>query len=227
MLNPAKSPVPIKEVFTQILKMPYYKNYAAESGAVHNINKHESAIANLLIENGYTRQDISKLKLKLKLKDFGQPGFLTTMPNGTFVEQPFGSHQSPDFLIKVADKIIPVECKSSDNTYPLYNSGGIKSNYYYIFCSKRTNSTTVYLGSSIIQAEQQSLIDAHIAQQRLLDEQLNKKLKQLDTNGRGVTYYTRPMINQSGGAEKTNYMTHQNKQRDEMAVLTSLEAYEV
>ena len=34
---------------------------------------------------------------------------------------------------------------------------------------------------------------------------------ELDSNNRGIWYYTRPMIGQKGDAVKTNYFIHQNK----------------
>lgn len=75
---------PLKKLFTHFLGMPYYKNYAASSGAVHNYAKHEDAIARALEDHDYTRFASAK---KLKKKDFGQDGFLADMPLGSFIEQ--------------------------------------------------------------------------------------------------------------------------------------------
>ena len=120
-------------------------------------------------------------------------------------------------------KKLYIECKSAESTKPLYNSGGVNENYIYIFCSKKTNSTTKYMGNAIITIEQNILIDEHIKKARIMDEILNKKLVELDINKRGICYYTRPMINQHGSATYTNYMTHQNKDKDENNVFNYID----
>ena len=68
------------------------------------------------------------------------------------------------------------------------------------------------MGDNIITSEQHKLIDKHIKVARERDEILNQELKKLDTNHRGITYYTRPMINQSGGKFYTNYFDHKQRQ---------------
>ena len=82
----------------------------------------------------------------------------------------------------------------------------------YVFCAKKTNQTTIFKGSSVITLEQQRLIDERIIDARKRDEELNIKLADIDPNHRGISYYTRPMIIQSGGASYTNYFTHKQRQ---------------
>lgn len=199
--------------------MPYYKNYAAVSGFVHNVSNHEDAVRDILIS-----EDLSQIEMKQSKKTFEswieKPELSTIMPINTFISQPCGKNDSPDFIIKLSNNfILPIECKSSTNTIPLYNSGGVKHNYMYIFSSNITNETVTYMGSAIITLQQQELIDAHIKEARERDEVLNKKLRDLDINKRGISYYTRPMIGQSGGHIYTNYFTHENRLRDKEDVL--------
>ena len=199
----------MKKVFQDVLKMPYYKNYAAESGAVHNMNNHEDAVKNVLFNHGFKQYTPPS---SLHKKDEGDPSFLSNMGNAHFVEQPFGTHEAPDFIVKTANSnLIFIECKSSKGYTPLYNSGGVKPNYVYIFTSEKTNSTTIYKGSSIITDEQYRIIQEHIQKQREMDKITNQLLSEADVNHRGICYYTRPMINQCGGAAYTNYMKHQNR----------------
>ena len=197
-------------------KMPYYKNYAAVSGAVHNISKHEDAVRDILIFVGMSQFDTgSKLKQKKKtiIEWINHPELSSIMPVNTFISQPCGTHESPDFIVKFSeDFILAIECKSSNTTTPLYNSGGIHPNYLYVFSSSIPNETVTYMGSDIITPEQQKLIDDHIKEARERDEILNKKLRDIDTNHRGVCYYTRPMIGQSGGSEYTNYFKHKHRE---------------
>ena len=197
----------------EMLTLPYFKNEAAASGAVHNVARHEDALANVLKKHGFQTGKLpSGIKRDDALKWIKEPELASEIPNGTFIEQPFGTHASPDFIIKVTDKVtIFLEAKSSKGTSPMYNSGGITQDFLYVFCSKKTNKTTIYMGSSMVTLEQQILIDEHIEKARKLDEVLNAQLKQLDSNHRGVCYYTRPMINQSGGKTYTDYFAHEHR----------------
>ena len=212
----------LKDVAKAILEMPYYKNYAASSGAVHNISKHEDALEATFVNNGYQKYNPV---VKLKKKDMETPTFLSNMPNGTFICQPFGTHSSPDFYIKgPCGTVKAIEAKSADTYCPLYNSGGIKRGVLYVFCSKKTNTTTIYKGEDIMTSEQQELIDKHIADEKQRVQILNERLKALDSNERGISFYPRPMIGQAGGAYFTNYMTHKNRQRDEQRAIDELAA---
>lgn len=209
----------LRELFNAFKQMPYYKNHAAASGAVHNYSKHEDALAAKMIEFGYKEYSCGKLHKK----DFGKEDFLSTMPPGSYIEQPFGTHSAPDFFIKgPAGRLIPLEAKSADGTKPLYNSGGIKRGYYYVFCSKKTGTTTIYRGDDIITEAQSRLIYEYIAEEKQRANELNRRLKAIDDNNRGINFYPRAMIGQSGGASFTDYFTHQNCARDEARVIDSL-----
>jgi len=209
----------LKELFNAFKRMPYYKNHAAASGAVHNYSKHEEALAAKMKEFGYSEYS----KTGIKKKDFGTDGFLSEMPLGSYIEQPFGTHSAPDFFLKgPSGTLIPLEAKSADGTKPLYNSGGIKRGYYYVFCSKKSGMTTVYRGDDIITEQQSLLITAYIMEEKRRATQLNERLKTLDANHRGINFYPRAMIGQAGGAAFTDYFAHQNCSRDENRVIESL-----
>ena len=206
----------------QMLSLPFYKNEAAASGAVHNTARHEDALAQVLEENGFLRYPLaSKLNRNDTLKWIHQPELSKDIPDGTFIEQPFGTHNAPDFIVKVNNNfVLFMEAKSSATSlHPTYNSGGVKQDLLYVFCAKKPNQTTIFKGDSVITLEQQRLIDAHIIDARKRDEELNRKLKDIDPNHRGISYYTRPMIIQSGGASYTNYFTHELRQQAETHAL--------
>jgi len=206
---------------TEMLTMPYFKNEASASGAVHNVARHEDALVLVLKKHGFHTGNMPVgIKRDDALKWIKNPELALNIPNGIFIEQPFGTHNSPDFIIKVSDKVIIfLEAKSVKGTSPMYNSGGISQDFLYVFCSEQTNQTTIYMGSSIISVEQQRIIDEHIQEARKRDDELNVKLRELDSNSRGVSYYTRPMINQSGGRSYTDYFVHkQRKQAEEYAL---------
>jgi hypothetical protein len=147
------------------------------------------------------------------------------MPSYSYLSQPCGTHDSPDFIVKLNDSIMfGIECKSSENGYtPMYNSGGIKQPLIYIFCCKKTNSTTIYCGKDIMTVKQQQLLDELIEKQRIVEKEYNDKLKECDINHRGICYYTRPMIQQNGGASYTNYFTHRDREKCEENVYEYVE----
>ena len=116
-----------------------------------------------------------------------------------------------------------LEAKSSTSTpYPLFNSGGIKHGYYYVFSCKKYNKTTVFRGEDITSFEQNRLLKKYIEERRKLDAEFNELLRQHDIHNRGVSFYTRPMINQCGGAEKVDYFKHTEREKIEHLVLESL-----
>jgi|MDSY01.1.fsa_nt_gb hypothetical protein len=206
----------------EISKMGYYKNGAAESGNTHGFSKHEDAIKfvlekhNLFCEKKHT--SCTKKNIDHWI-NFPQD---CPLQIGGFIEQPCGKQNSPDFLLRV-DKnwVLSIEAKSSKEGFPMYNSGGIKNNYLYIFCSKKYNQTTFYWGRDIITQEQQDTFSEIYRLQKEIETLQNGLLEQQDINQRGWSYYTRRMINQSGGASKTDYFTHRDRKMCEDSVLSS------
>lgn len=230
-----------KQLMTQLLNdikgMPYFKNYAAASGAVHNIASHEKAVEILFTKHGLSEwKPIEKPNsetiwnwINTSYQNSSQEKpimFHAIMPNYSYLSQPCGTHDSPDFIIKLDEVIfIGIECKSVDKGYtPMYNSGGIKQPLIYVFCSKKTNSTTIYCGKDIMTLDQQQLLDELIEKQRVIEKEYNEKLRECDVNHRGISYYTRPMIQQSGGAEYTNYFTHRNLEKCQQSVFEYVNA---
>jgi len=215
-----------KKLFDEIKKMPYYRNYAATSGAVHNTSKHEDAIKDIFIKNGINEFQKPKGITKEIIWSWINNPSLASMPPMTFISQPCGTHDNPDYIVKLEENVVfGLECKSSDQTkYPMYNSGGLTQNYIYVYCCAATNQTTIYVGKDIVTLEQQKLIDEHIEISRKQDQILNQRLKLLDTNHRGVCYYSRPMICQSGGAEFTDYFNHEKRVQCEENVIKFVES---
>jgi hypothetical protein len=218
----------ILDAIQAILSMKYYKNTPVNSGIVHGFPSHEIAIATKLIENGFDKwhdwdkiQDKSHFRNLTNMREWlTKPHLSEQMPVGTFIEQPFGTNDAPDFFIKVSDSfILPLEAKSCRGYTPMWNSGIPKPDYIYVFCSEKADATTIIKGSSIITSEQSRLIQEHIERHRQDDEELNEKLFNLDAKHRGITYYTRPMIQQHGTSDYTNYFKHKNRETDEKEVI--------
>lgn len=207
-----------KKIITDILAMPYYKNYAAASGAVHNISNHEDALATTLINNGLVQSNV--ITNKAIVSDWlNNPENAETMPVMSFISQPCGTHDSPDFLVKLESGVVfGIECKSSDGYCPMYNSGGIKQRLIYVLSSKKKNQTTIYVGRDIMTIPQQNLINELIQKQKVLEREYNEKLKVIDINHRGINYGTRPAIQQAGGETYTNYFIHDQREMCEKNV---------
>jgi len=218
------SKMPLSQVFGEFLKMPYFKNHAAASGALHTHAKHEDALKEVLVKGGFVAWTPAKA---LKKKDASSPTFAEKMPAGSFVEQPFGSQSAPDFFVKTwNNRVVPLEAKSSNAYAPTYNSGGVKADYFYVFCCQKTDQTTIFKGDSIIHEQQQELLDNYIAEEKSRVDVLNAKLKELDITGRGISYYARPMICQSGSAKLTNYFTHEKRNQTEQHAMDMLKEIE-
>jgi len=108
--------------------------------------KHENRVRNIIESFGIKKtQDYSIIK---KLKDEKNINKIVDELVGVFVyiEQPFGSQKSPDFIVCISGHIIWIECKSGKKNIT-WNSGFPRKNVLYVFSSKKTNNTTVFLGS--------------------------------------------------------------------------------
>lgn len=213
----------IIQALKDIKQLPYYKNEAAGSELGQKYARHEEAISSVLEANNFTRKILSsKLNRAKGIRWINHPEECTSLDIGQFIEQPFGSQQSPDFIIKVSnDFILFLEAKSSETAlYPTYNSCIPHQNYVYVFTSKKTNQTTLYKGERIVTLEQERLLKEYIKETRKRDEEFNKRLMDvtIDTNHRGIQFYTRPMIIQKGGKEYVDYFTHSQREQAENGV---------
>jgi len=206
------------------LTMPYFKNYHVD-GLASSFDIHEKAIEHKLFENGFKKEHVSYNKQSVK-KWLIDPRNCS-LSIGCFAYQPCGTQNKPDFLIRVSEYILlALEAKSSRGTVPMYNSGGIIPDYIYIFSSEYCNKTTLYFGRDIINKEQQNIINKLIKDQKKLEIEANKKLKELNSLSRGVGYYTPPTITQTGSSRYMNYMNyinHINRDRCDESVLTYFE----
>ena len=202
----------MKAILNSIREMPYFKNYAAASGKVHNDAKHEDAVQDIFLSHGLTH--LQDGGVKQHQRDAWLKGAdHSDIPNNTFISQPCGTHNSPDFIVKTDNKLFFLECKSVKGSAPMYNSGVPKAEYIYVLCSEKYNETTIYMGGDVLPSEQEQMIQRHIAEARKRDEELNALLE----NHYGISYYTRPMIQHKGGNK--NYFTHSKRSTLEANVL--------
>jgi hypothetical protein len=210
----------MKKVLKEILQMPYFQNYAASSGHVHNVAKHEDAVEDILIKHQLQKWETSVAK---EIRDGWLRGENDPLPDNCYIPQPCGTHDSPDFIVKKDGKLYFLECKSVKGRTPKYNSGVPKDNYIYILTSGSQDATTVYLGGDILPRHQARLISEHIEEARQRDKELNAKLSALD---HGLSYYTRPAI-EHNTRDKTriiDYFRHPRRAELERNVLEFVSA---
>ena len=78
--------------------------------------------------------------------------------NISYVYQPNGSQQSPDFRVTLpTGRVIDIECKSSNQAYPTYNGGLPKEGTVYIFSSGKYNQTTVFFADDVVSTRKREL----------------------------------------------------------------------
>ena len=137
-----------------------------------------------------------------------------------YIAQPNGIQQSPDFRIYHGD-VIDVECKSSKQAFPVYNSGLPKPGVVYVFSSQKYDSTTIYLADDIIADKKRELYSQYLIEQ----DELLQKFRNLEDwkDVRGFDFYNRALYTQSGGADKTDYFQHFDRARCEHNVLDIME----
>jgi hypothetical protein len=209
---------PLYNSLKKILSMPYSKNDGVASGPYFG---HEKALENIFKEHGFHEQSNKLLKQwNIKRNDANWLENLKPyMDNKTYIKQPFGSQSSPDFIVKSNDNILPIEAKSSKVSFPQYNSGGVHPDYMYVFSSEQYNETTIYKGSSIMSPDVRKLIDDYREERRVADKKFNEKLDNVGLHDRGWSWYTRPMIIQSGGKSKCDYLSHKDRKQTEQDAL--------
>jgi hypothetical protein len=205
----------MRKILEKILKMPYYRNHQAVSGAVHNISKHEDAVRDVFVAHGLYEVE-GKIKRAQRDNWLDNPDSCD-MDEGTFIFQPCGQNDSPDFIVKLHGKAYFIECKSvkGSTKAPMYNSGVPKAGYIYVFTSERYNETTIYFGEDVCPAEDYENFQKLIQEHRRLDEEYNSKF----TNRFGIRHYTRPMVTHIGG---TDYFRNPHRRKIEKGVLSAV-----
>jgi len=208
----------IVKVMEEVLEMPYFRNYQATSGNVHNAANHETAVADVFENHGYKESKVLKKWCKKKEDWVSDKGVYHRdkwlngektdkyheLENCSYISQPCGTHQSPDFILKDENgELFFIECKSAGDGTPMYNSGVPKSKYIYIFTSDKYDATTVYMGEDCLPKEVAQEIQDHIDEARRRDKEINKLLESCDVaNNYNISYYTRPMLQHKGSYKK-------------------------
>jgi len=214
----------IRVILDQILSMPYYRNFQAVSGKVHNAACHEDAVENIFVINGYAESTTKKISTNTRDQWLAgnYDNQYEIMENNSYISQPCGTHNSPDFIVKdERGKLFFLECKSAKAGTPMYNSGVPKGSYIYVLSSEKHDATTLYMGKDCLPPEAKTAIEKHIREARLRDEELNLKLKGMTPYG--ITYYTRPMMQHKGQKTTKDYFLNGNRFLNEQNVFAHVQ----
>lgn len=203
----------LNQFFKEILKL----NYA--SGG-YQVSEHEDAVENALISNGFLKSKIKKIK-KLQRDLALNGGDIPGLKEGEYIPQPTGKNDSPDFIVRYNGKLYFIECKSSHQTYPIYNGCLPKKEYIYIFTSEKVNETTIFYGKDVVLLKKRELCSELVVEiNKVLNKYRNRPEWKDDC--RGFDFYNRSMYTQSGGDEKINYFKHEKRLICEQNVLNSI-----
>ena len=207
----------MKNIIKDFLKMPYYRNYAACSGKVHNVANHENAVEDILINHGLSAVERKVAKAE---RDAWLAGGADDMEDNTYISQPCGTHDSPDFIIKESGKMYFVECKSvKKGGTPVYNSGLPKEKYIYVFSSKKYDETTVYLGRDVVEPGVFKVLKEMEQKIKDLCHSATQQLREVKENTHGLVIYARSMFGHYGIKDKTDYFHNSRRRELEQNVL--------
>ena len=122
----------------------------------------------------------------------------------SYIYQPFGSQEYPDFLIFSNAKVIPIEIKYTKNKQkvPTWNSNLPKANGFYIFGSYGLSDITFFCGADVLDMKRRKkLIDFFDNSLRSQQDKFNTDLKyKLEDNKRtGFFAYVRIAYQQKKG----------------------------
>jgi hypothetical protein len=210
--------------------MPYYKNEAAHSGP--SSFGHEESILRVLKKKGFSQIEKSSYPSLQKLNkshlaqwystkdDAVLKPLMCSMPNGSFIFQPLGTHSPPDFLMKdFSGRYVALECKSNKGSRPMWNDNTPKPNVIYILSSKKYDATTVFLGCDVICQETYDRMIEQEAEINRIIRKYETAIAQSDKFQRGWGQGSRRYIIQKGKAYKTDYFAHQDRANCEQRVL--------
>ncbi len=210
-----------------ILQMPYFKNDNRKSGS--SKDGHEEAVAIRIKDAGFIEVDKANFLgiTKSMLKKFAQTGDDTDLRNatqglvpGSYILQPSGSQGFPDVLVlDFNNNFVCIECKSGKGVSPMWNDSLPYPTTIYVFATKKTNETTIFMGRDVLSIEERELHSEFMKEVKLLIDKYRALLKPLDLFTRGWLFKARPQNFQEGGANKTNYFTHSKRKSCELLAL--------
>lgn len=169
----------------------FFEEFSNSKNALSSSKKLEVLILELLIKKGFEevsypettgRKDFFRKKIEnfndLEKSIFNINNEQTenkTQFNNTFIYQPFGSQEYPDFLLIGEKFIYPLEAKSSDKKKPMLNSGLIRPTGLYIV--RLAKKFSFFKGSEFINKEEYTEIINYFDKASENDKKFNETSK--------------------------------------------------
>lgn len=96
----------------------------------------------------------------------------------TYIYQPYGSQNVPDFIIFYKNKVLSIEIKYSqkNSEKPVWNSNLPKSNTIYIFGSYGKEDVTFFLGEDLLPQNERELLENFFSKETKLFEDKYRNL---------------------------------------------------
>ena len=126
-----------------------------------------------------------------------------------YTYQPNGTQNFPDYEIPTRWGTINLECKSSQNSKPMYNRGRPHADGLYVFTSKKHGETTLFWGDDVLTETKRDIYDRMLLEMK--DVLVRYQALPEWQDDRGFDFYLREMYTQSGTAEYTDYFIHKDR----------------
>ena len=137
----------------------------------------------------------------------------------TFIYQPYGSQQFPDFLIFTNKNVIPLEIKFSakKQSKPIWNSNIPRANAFYIFGSYGLKDITFFCGDDVLAPEHRERLYGFFKDIKIKESEIRKRMPALDVTNRGFTPYIRAAFDQQKHSPtvEVGFFNHPDRQAGE------------
>lgn len=218
------------KAFNNILKMKYTANEAVGT-ANAKFNHEDLVVVELVLSRfseikkgalNFSRTGMNELVENEDPNKINQEG--SNMPNGTLIRQPCGSQSFPDILIKdFCGRFVALECKSNKSSTIMWNDSLPKSNGIYIFCSKKENQTTFFMGKDVISKDEKNLMKQQEIEMLEVSTRYRNKLVEIDQFNRGWIQKARKQHYQVS-KKRNHYFNHPHRKICERNVIEYVRA---
>lgn len=169
----------------------------------------------------------------LFLSDFGLENIGI---NGSYMMQPYGTQDYPDFVVFTNTLILPIETKYSKEkqSKPMWNGNLPKYNGIYVFASNGRKDVTFFTGNDVLPHNEREELVRYWEMVRHEAEKHTKRLKAKRETGeykfnRGFNIYPRETYNQSRALNEKaqlDYFSAPNRGEIEASVIAFLKDIE-
>lgn len=159
-------------------------------------NNFELLIEQILIKYGFYKNEIFNTE-ELKKLISGEKHNLN-FSDLTYIHQPFGSHNPPDFIIFFNGKAILIECKSGEDK-PTFNTRYPEGTNIYLFFHRKRGEVVSFIGNDIMDEETIKILKEENEIVERIKKETEEKFRKLgkNVNKYGFSNYQRNMYCQT------------------------------